>query len=486
MAKRWLLVVDTYEGVNKNAVDMLSGYLSGLVSYTLPVRYANELSEEERKESNIIAVGRIETHSILSSYARQGLFTVPKQEEGYAVFVGKTPETDEGQTIAIAGADEKGVLYGCMQFIGEYCGAVLYQKADIWSRKCFENPLERVLPEWQTSGYPAVKTRAIWTWGYVIYDYKNFLENMARLRLNEVVIWNDCVPFNAKDIVAYAHALGIKVVWGFAWGWAVKCAQIMEELCREEGLQKLKESVLNTYETQYAQTECDGIYFQSFTEMNTDKVNGKCVAEIVTELVNDIAGELLQRYPNLHIQFGLHATSVKTHLDILQKTDKRVHIVWEDCGAFPYNYYPSAIEDFDATYALTESLLTLRGKEERFGAVLKGMLKLDWGNFEHHKGSYILGGRTGEFIRERQVKKDKIWKIVRGEWLKNAEYLRKTVALTAEKGNEPILEALVEDAMLENKIALPVAIYAQTLWTPNAPIEEIIEKASKNPFVENA
>ena len=82
---------------------------------------------------------------------------------------------------------------------------------------------------------------------------------MARLRLNEVVIWNDCVPFNAKDIVAYAHALGIKGVWGFAWGWAVKCAQIMEELCREEGLQKLKESVLNTYETQYAQTECDGI-----------------------------------------------------------------------------------------------------------------------------------------------------------------------------------------------------------------------------------
>ena len=115
MAKRWLLVVDAYEGVNKNAVDMLSGYLSGLVSYTLPVRYANELSEEERKESNIIAVGRIETHSILSAYERQGLFTVPKQEEGYAVFVGKTPETDEGQTIAIVGSDEKGVLYGCIR-----------------------------------------------------------------------------------------------------------------------------------------------------------------------------------------------------------------------------------------------------------------------------------------------------------------------------------------------------------------------------------
>ena len=129
--------------------------------------------------------------------------------------------------------------------------------------------------------------------------------------------------------------------------------------------------------------------------------------------------------------------------------------------------------------------MSLRGQDEKFGVVLKGTLNLDWHSFQHQTGSFVLGERTQAFIAERQVKKDKIWKIVRGGWLKNAEYARKMIALMAEKGNNPIVQALVEDAMFENKIALPVAIYAQTLWTPNAPIEEIIEKASKNPFVDN-
>ena len=485
MSKRWILIVDEYEGIKKNAVNMLSGYVSGLISYVLPVKSVSSITETDVKENNVIAVGSCKTHPILSAYEKQGLLTLPKQAEGYAVYVGKTGEDEEAQTIAIAGTDDKGVLYGCMQFINEYCGDVLYQKADLWNAKCFKNSLERPLPEWKISTYPAIKTRAIWTWGYVIYDYREFLTNMARLRLNEIVIWNDYVPFNAKDIVDYAHSLGIKVVWGFAWGWTTKCAQIMEELCCEAGLQKLKDSVLSIYETQYAQTNCDGIYFQSFTEMNTDSVNGKCVADIVTDLVNDIGGELLKKYPALHIQFGLHATSVKTHLDILKKVDKRIHIVWEDCGAFPYDYNPSRVEDFEETYALTDELLALRGEEERFGAVLKGMLKLDWTTFEHHTGSYILGERTDGFIRERQIQKDKIWKVIRGSWLKNAEYFRKMIALMADKGHEPIVQALVEDAMFENKITLPVAIYAQTLWSPDTSIEEITEKASKNPFTDN-
>ena len=98
---------------------------------------------------------------------------------------------------------------------------------------------------------------------------------------------------------------------------------------------------------------------------------------------------------------------------------------------------------------------------------------------------YILGERTDGFIRERQIEKDKIWKVIRGSWLKNAEYFRKMIALMADKGHEPIVQALVEDAMFENKITLPVAIYAQTLWSPETPIEKILEKASKNPFADN-
>ncbi len=484
MEKRWLLVVDSYEGISKTAVNMLSGFVSGLISYVLPIKHVSDVTQAELTERNVIAVGKLETHPLLSAYAQKELLCVPKTAEGYAIYVGKTPGQENSQTIAIAGADENGVLYGCMQFMGEYCGDVLYQEGYIWGKSFFENPLERTLLPWKTSAVPAVKTRAIWTWGYVIYDYKSFFENMARLRLNEVVIWNDYVPFNAKEVVAYAHTLGIKVIWGFAWGWANKCAETIETLCSEERLRNLKAEVLATYETQYAQAGGDGIYFQSFTELNEDKVNGKCIAEIVTELVNDISSTLLERFPDLHIQFGLHATSVKRHLPVLQNVDKRIHIVWEDCGAFPYHYYTDKVENFNETYDFTQTLLKLRGENERFGAVIKGMMNLDWGTFEHHTGSYILGERTKTFLRERQLKKDKVWKVVRGGWLKNAEYVRKIISLIAKDGNEPIVEALVEDAMLENKITLPVAIFAQTLWTPDDDVETIIARASKNSFVE--
>ena len=486
MEKRWLLVVDNYEGIRKNAVNMLSGWISGLISYELIVKYACEITEKEIKENNIIAVGSCKTNSILSAYEKEGLISVPNKEESYSIFVGKMSNSEDGQTIAIAGADDKGVFYGCMQFMGEYCGDRLYKSGDLFGERFFENLLERDLPEWRVVASPAVKTRALWTWGHVIYDYRTFFENMAKLRLNEVVIWNDYVPFNAQEVVNYAHGLGIKVIWGFAWGWTNKLTQTVGEICSDEGLKKVRENVLTTYETQYANIGGDGIYFQSFTELNTDVINGKCIAEVVTEFVNDIVGELLNRYPDLHIQFGLHATSVKTHLDILQKVDKRIYIVWEDCGAFPYNYSVDRIENFKETYALTEELLTLRGADEKFGAVFKGMLNLDWNTFHHHKGRYILGERSESFIRERQIKKNKIWKIVRGGWLKNAEYMRKTVALMTEKGNEPVVQVLVEDAIFENQIALPVAIYAQTLWTPDLTVEEIIEITSKNPFVDNA
>lgn len=483
MQKRWLMLIDGYQGVRKYAANTLSGFVSGLISYVLPVRNVKDVTEEELKRYNVIAVGEIKTHPILARYKDIGLLDKPNGAEGYSIYVGAAPDEDGGQTIAIAGADERGVLYGCMEFIGVYCGKILNQ-GDIWGKTFFDYPLQRQLAEWKTSAAPAIPTRAIWTWGYVIYDYRGFFDNMAKLRLNEVVIWNDHAPINAKDVVDYAHALGIKVVWGFSWGWGVECAKAIDEFCSEEGLKKLKQQVVSVYQNEYANTGADGIYFQSFTELNEDMVGGKCIADVVTSLVNDVAGALLERNPALHVQFGLHATSVKTHLDFIKKTDPRVYIVWEDCGAFPFDYSAEETQAFDQTYALTKELLSLRGENEKFGAVIKGMLKLDWGMFEHHDGAFILGERTKAFIKQRQMQKDKLWKVVKGGWLKNAEYARKMLALIAKNGNAPIVEALVEDAMLENNIALPVALYAQMLWTPELSMEEILERAMKNPFVE--
>ena len=212
-------------------------------------------------------------------------------------------------------------------------------------------------------------------------------------------------------------------------------------------------------------------------------MNGVCVAEAVTELVNDIAGALLEKYPSLDIQFGLHATSVRENLGDIARVDSRVRIVWENCGSFPYSYYPDDTEEAEETLKFTEKLLSLRGEGERFGAVLKGMLKLDWSEFEHFSAPYILGERSKRYIAERTAKKERIWKIQTAGWIKNAEHVRKIAALVAESGRDTVVQALVEDAMLESEIALPVAIYAQMTWDPRTPADEAVSIAAKHPRV---
>ena len=53
----------------------------------------------------------------------------------------------------------------------------------------------------------SIKQYGIWPWGHVIYDYRGFLDNMKRLGMNSVIIWNDIVPLNSEDVLDYAHSL---------------------------------------------------------------------------------------------------------------------------------------------------------------------------------------------------------------------------------------------------------------------------------------
>ncbi len=483
--KRWIIVVEKYEGFLKTATDLLASALASQVKYVVPVKKVDDVSDAELAQNNVMTVGRVENNRLMALCESKGLLSVPKESEGYAIYVGENPLNADTQAVAVAGYDEKGAMYGAVDFCNKYCGTLAHQRGYLFAENFFADGFNVQMPAWSYAVAPAIKTRAIWTWGHVIYDYKRFFENMLKLRLNEIVIWNDCVPFNAKDVVAYAHSLGIKVVWGFAWGWDAKCSEITATF-DEQYFRALKEQVLNTYANEYAGLGGDGIYFQSFTEIKTDTLNGVCVADVVTDLVNEIAGELLARYPSLHIQFGLHATSVKTHLDVLKKVDNRVCIVWEDCGAFPYSYGANDTDSFDETAKLVEELLTLRGEKEYFGSVLKGMPTLDWQSFEHFSAPYVLGERTDGYMRERLLKKNKTWKFIQSAWLKNAEYARKMVSLIAEKGDNPIMQALVEDAMFECGVPFPIAFLSEVFWTPDAPVGEMVEFASNYPCVQFA
>ena len=200
------------------------------------------------------------------------LGTAPTHPEGYAILV-------RDGNVYVAGADEKGLLYGCVDLYAKYFTPLEYPQK---GGKYYQNPFSAPLPDFELVSHPSVSRRGIWTWGHVIFDYKRFFDNMLRLKLNEITIWNDVAPLNAKEIMDYAHDLGIKVVWGYAWGWDTNCKEIpLDKLCDSS------RQIFETFEREYAPLGVDAIYFQSLTETAQTEKNGLLIADEVTKFVNN-------------------------------------------------------------------------------------------------------------------------------------------------------------------------------------------------------
>lgn len=278
--------------------------------------------------------------------------------------------------------------------------------------------------------------------------------------MNKITIWNDFAPLNAREIIDEAHRNGIKVVWGFAWGWDTDCRSIAAGL-GEERLREIKGSVLNVFCGQYRDIAADGIYFQSFTEMEKREINGKSIAEFVVELVNSTADELFKSEPELNIEFGLHATSVKDDLAAIARTDGRIRIIWEDLGAFPFAYDPFDIKNYDETYALAEKVINLRGSGEKCGFITKGMTTLDWSAFKHAAEPLAIGESSREFIEKRQLEKNALWDERTEGWRLNIDYARKMFDLFKSSGSVVSVQALIEDGMFENEIKEPAVMFSK-------------------------
>ena len=277
----------------------------------------------------------------------------------------------------------------------------------------------------------------------------------------------------------YAHDNGVRVYFGFAWMWETRCADV--DVLNAD---KYIPGILEKYEKEYLPLGGDGIYFQSFTELETEEIGGVLIADAVTNFVNKACGAFFDRYPDLTIQFGLHATSVKNKLDYIAKVDKRVHILWENCGAFPFEYIPSAIEGYDETLAFTRQLSVLRGADDRFGAVTKGLTKLDWSEFEHIRGPVAMGEGTTHFHRNRTERKRPIWRYLLAYWMVNGDKAQDMLQkLCALKGSEMTITALIEDGMLEKNIMYPAALYAEMLWDPRQDLKTMMADVAQRGYV---
>lgn len=472
----WIIVYGRNDGVEGYALCELNRIVQKYVPYLVRVIYCSKV-DDKILSRNLIVIGTQESNNLIKELIdRENFKSDTNQNEGFSIYIKKNPNNLDRQIVVLSGTDENGVLYAVRDFEHYVIDrSTKVDSAGILYQRPFVNNFEEVT----LKSSPMINFRGLWTWGHVIYDYKRYLDNMSRWKMNIIVIWNDFAPINASDIVSYAHKRGIKVIWGYSWGWG-------EQLnpTSDEEMKVWASKVVEKYKEEYEKTGCDGIYFQIFTETNDTEIKGESIAKLATRWVNYIASKVLDKYPDIWILFGVHATSIRGNYKELKDVNSRMSIIWEDVGlplpSFPYSYNPDIISGYETSLDYTSKIARLRGEKEDFGIVIKGMINLDWKNFEHQSDSFILGEWDSGYINRRSKEKIPRWKYVEKEWRKNMKCVTEIlkVILEANPARTTVL-GLVEDGLWEEKMWLPVALLAEAMWNPYISPKELIERVSE-------
>ena len=470
----WKIIYAFYSGPEKRAVDLIYKEMGFYLLREKGEYSFRSMSCEKvgcMLDKNAVVIGTHANNALLRRYiSREEIPT-----GGYVVKVIDYPEQPDIKLALICGDSEVEVFYGAVDFVDDYFAYAIPVHDNM--HLAHELFLEK-LPDYYVSTAPCIKTRSVFTWGHPINDYRAYIDDLARMRLNQLIIWNDYLPINANEVVDYAHSYGIKVIWGFAWGWSTDCA-----LADLKNLEQLKDKIIKTYRDTYANSGGDGIYFQSFTELLKDEINGMRISKAVTYLVNITARELLDEYPDLHIQFGLHATSVKAHLEDIACVDSRVEILWEDCGSFPYKQL-SAISgkaeydntcNYEENIAFTDKMIHLR-KNGGLGLLYKCQVTMDWSRhrFVHQPGPYVMGNMSEFVRREDKAIIRPIWRFFQAEWIENGKYAYDLTRHIYKETKGDITMCLA-GTFIEGDW-FPTALSAQMFWNCQEPYEALVKR----------
>jgi hypothetical protein len=479
---RWDVLYGSRDGVERFALTELLRGVQDYLPYVVRVAPAGDGSGAA--DRHLILIGTAANNRQVAELVERRLVSLPDKPQSYALACIDSPWCAGRRVIAVAGRDARGVLYAAEDFNARILAAVVNcdNPTPERLREAFDN-----LKGFNISEFPRVENRGIWTWGYVIYDYRRFIDNMAKLRMNTLIVWNDCPPLNCREVIEHAHSRGVRIILGFHWGWG----KDELDLANSEHRRLIKDDVLERYKRDYRQLGMDGIYFQTLTEHNVTETGKRSTASLACEMVNDVAAALYEIDPGLYIQFGLHATSIRERYTDLKPLDPRVTIVWEDAGVLPYSGFPRItgpeggwLNSQEETLAYSKKLATFREKAE-FALVPKGWINLRWHeDFEHH-GPFILGERDAAFICRRLEQRRPYWDRVNTRWLElyphAAEFYRQMLDC---RPPEMTAAALVEDGLFEAEIPISVALFAETIWNPCRTDAEMLQLAT-SPYYGN-
>lgn len=285
------------------------------------------------KGQNTILIGTPENNPQIAHFIKSGFLKPETQPQGYSLKCAPHPDKPDAWLLVIAGADEAGTLYGLRDL--EHFEMDHFKVTD---DKLTVTPFQR-------SDYPRIEHRGHWVWGCNMPDKKAWLDNMSRWKLNELIHWDNYPPKKAKEYVDHAHSRGIRVIWGFGWGWEPDWNfDVPKQFNRGVGegvpmcgsdpfnIKFLRKEILRKVREDYVPTGCDGIYFQAFTEWKKcecPQCKDKSMGEIMLNFVNPLVADIKKEFPDLWISCGIHSNFGK--YKELEKLDPRCNIYWENC-----------------------------------------------------------------------------------------------------------------------------------------------------------
>lgn len=470
----WAIVYGTRQGIHGYTLDEVNRCVQKNVEYPAAV-VAHDAVDDELLGRNLVVVGLPGDNTLIDRLIAKGAVqtvgtTAP---ETLCIEILANPFNAERQMVVLTGSDAAGVLYAVRDFE--------HFIIDPFTRTTQDGRIERLafaqgqFEPVRIERSPAIRRRGFWTWGRSIYDYKQYIDHMSKWKLNTLTIWNDIAPVNAREIVDYARSRGVDIIWGYSWSWGwddeidPTNQSHLKEWCRR---------VVDTYERVYRDTGAKGVYSQLFTETRSTTIEGHSVASLAARWVNYISDALLAKYPDLEIQFGVHATSIQDHYPELAAVDPRVTIVWEDVFGFPYSYQPDEISQSERAIDYTRDIVRLREDNEQFGAVLKGMVSLNWEAFEYQTGPALMGMYDPRRIEELAQAKLPRWRFVERYYRENLDYVLRTLKVIAERNPGSVVQSLLEDGLWDHSMWLPGCLFAEALWDPTVPTHELIHKVS--------
>jgi len=467
----WKIIYSSYSGVAKRAVHLLSKeagkYLireNGVYRiYVLPCE-----KEGCPLPKNAFIIGLYGDSPLIQEYASDSEI----EQDGYLVKVIRNPEHADGRLVLLTAHTEQELFYAVVSFLDDYIPQhAPHHGSNRMPQLIFDSPL----PECSYSYAPVHSVRSIFTWGHSFNDYRGYIDNMARARFNELIIWNNYVPINISDIIDYAHSYGIRIVLGYSWGWKDYCKA---SGITDEDIAELKRTIIREYQTDYAHLNCDGIYFQSFTERQDENLGEKLVARAVTDMVNEVAEELWKITPGLRLIFGLHATSVKNRLDEIARVHPDIEILWEDCGEFPYSYSSSVSseEQYQETLDFTKKLLQLRGGAG-VGLVFKGVMMLDWTKFLAPSGPYVMGENSPSLQEHDRRVRAESWRLYSAAWMQNGGYVARMLQFVNENKLGPVSMCLA--GTFDGGLWLPVALCGEMFFSPAAEYSDLLMRVAR-------